>query len=59
MATTNSGERLNSASPLAVFLNLPYDSKFQPLFLAYIRPFRDLSVIASNLADRIVEAGDE
>ena len=36
MATTNSGERLNSASPLAVFLNLPYDSKFQPLFLAYI-----------------------
>jgi len=36
MATIDSGEPSNSASPPAVFLNLPYDSKFQPLFLAYI-----------------------
>src|SRR5271169_6443075 len=36
MATIDSGEPSNSASPPAVFLNLPYDLKSQPLFLAYI-----------------------
>jgi hypothetical protein len=36
MATTDSGKPPNSATAPAVFLNLPYDSKFQPLFLAYI-----------------------
>jgi len=36
MATTGGGTRASSSRPLAVFLNLPYDSKFQSLFLAYI-----------------------
>ena len=53
--------------PAQVFLNLPYDSKFEPLYLAYIvgisafglvpratleLPARDLSTLASEIADR-------
>ncbi|MGC2111328.1 MAG: hypothetical protein WA655_17570 [Candidatus Korobacteraceae bacterium] len=36
MATANGSEQVGDSHSPAVFLNLPYDSTFQPLFLAYI-----------------------